>query len=342
MRLIAAKKAADCPDLPGSQDYPRNPNKSHTYVILFPNCKINLGLNIIRKRSDGFHDIETVFYPLAWQDALEIIEDAGHATRNISSIQHPVSSTHHPVSSIQHPVSSTQHPVSSTQHPASSIQFSYSGISINSKPEENLCHKAYQLLKKDFPKLPPHKMHLHKTIPAGAGLGGGSADGAFTLKLLNQKFNLGLSTEKLIDYALQLGSDCPFFIVNKPCFATGRGEFLESIEPDLSACKFVVVNPGIHVSTTEVFSLINPVLPSKSIKTITKQPVESWRKELINDFEEPVFKKYPEIKNIKDQLYQAGAIYASMTGSGSTVYGLFKKNIDIEFSFPSSYLIKNI
>jgi 4-diphosphocytidyl-2-C-methyl-D-erythritol kinase len=272
-------------------------------VVVFPNCKINLGLNIVRKRNDGFHDIETVFYPIALQDALETIK--------IDTVKE-------------------------------SIQFTTSGETIKGKAEDNLCIKAYQLLKKDFPQIHDIKMHLHKTIPAGAGLGGGSSDGAFTLKLLNQKFDLGLSTEKLMEYALQLGSDCPFFIINKPCFATGRGELLESIKLDLSAYKLVIVNPGIHVNTTEAFSLINPVIQSKSINQTIQQPIKTWKDELKNDFEEPVFKKYPEIKNIKDYFYKAEDIYASMTGSGSTVYGIFAKDKTIEFSFPSNYFVREL
>jgi len=272
-------------------------------VIVFPNCKINLGLHIIRKRSDGFHDIETVFYPLGIQDALEIIQ---------------------------------------TDEQKKNIQYSASGLPIEGKTEDNLCIKAYQLLKKDFPGLPAVKLHLHKTIPPGAGLGGGSADAAFTLKLVNQQFNLGLSTEKLLDYSLQLGSDCPFFIINKPSFATGRGEFLESIRLDLRDYKFAIVNPGIRVSTAWAFSKISPALSSTPIKEIIQQPIEIWKKELKNDFEEVVFFQHPEIKNIKDELYKAGAIYASMSGSGSTVYGIFKKENEVNLSFPDNYFIKEL
>lgn len=272
-------------------------------MVVFPNCKINLGLNIVGKRNDEFHNIETVFYPLTLQDALEVIEGDG---------------------------------------PGENIQFSTSGETIHGKPDDNLCIKAYQLLKKDFLQLPSIKLHLHKTIPSGAGLGGGSADGTFTLKLLNQKFNLGLSTEKLLDYALQLGSDCPFFIINEPCFATGRGEVLQTLKIDLSAYKFIIVNPGIHIHTAGVFSLIAPTLPSKSIKQIIQQSVETWKGDLKNDFENPVFKKHPEIKIIKNDLYKAGALYASMTGSGSTVYGIFKKDMHVKLILPEDYLIKQL
>jgi 4-diphosphocytidyl-2-C-methyl-D-erythritol kinase len=272
-------------------------------VVLFPNAKINLGLNIIRKRSDGYHDLETVFYPIAIQDALEVIEN---------------------------------------ENAKEDVGISLSGISLNGKIGDNLCFKAYRLLKRDFPQLPAVMIHLHKGIPSGSGLGGGSADGAFTLKLLDKKFDLKLSTDQLIDYALQLGSDCPFFIINKPCFATGRGEVLEPLSVDLSGYKHVVINPGIHVSTTEVFSLLTPTLRSKSIKEIIHQPLETWQKELENDFEEPVFKKYPEIETIKFRLYESGAIYASMTGSGSTVYGVFRKGAELKNDFPSAYFVKEL
>jgi 4-diphosphocytidyl-2-C-methyl-D-erythritol kinase len=272
-------------------------------VVVFPNCKINLGLNVTGKRADGFHDIETVFYPVSLQDALEIIIVNG-AKDN--------------------------------------IRFSTSGTAVFGQPDDNLCIRAYRLLKNDFQQMRPVEMHLHKTVPVGAGLGGGSGDGAFTLLVLNQLFNLGLSENKLVEYALKLGSDCPFFILNKPCFATGRGETLEPIELDLSAYKLVVANPGIHINTTEAFSMITPAIPSKSIKQIIKQPVETWKVDLKNDFEESIFNKYNEIKSIKEQLYEKGAIYASMTGSGSSVYGLFKKETDIQPTFPPNYFIKTI
>lgn len=283
-------------------------------MVLFPNCKINLGLRVIRKRNDGYHDLETVFIPLAIHDALEIIQK-----EDSPAGQYSIPDSHQ-----------------------NNIEFSSSGETIGTKPEDNLCTRAYQLLKKNFPQLPPIQMHLHKAIPIGAGLGGGSADGAFTLKLLNQKFQLGLSTEKLTAHALQLGSDCPFFLINKPCFATGRGETLEPIKLDLSPYKFVIVNPGIHINTTEAFSLLTPSTHLKSIKNIIAQTIKTWRKELQNDFEEPVFRKYSEINSIKEELYRAGALYSSMTGSGSTVYGIFEKNKKLQLSFPSNYFIKEL
>src|SRR3989337_4109245 len=219
------------------------------------------------------------------------------------------------------------------------VQFSNSGFSVNGNQGDNLCIKAYHLLKNDFPQLSWIQMHLHKAIPTGAGLGGGSGDAAFTLKLLNEKFNLALSTDQLSNYSLQLGSDCPFVIINKPCIATGRGELLEPVTIDLSAYKFIIVNPGIHISTADAFSGITPAFPAKSMKEIIQQPLETWKNELVNDFEKTVFSQHPEIEAIKNKLYEAGACYASMSGSGSTVYGIFEKNIEVKFNFPSNYFI---
>lgn len=272
-------------------------------MLIFPNCKINLGLHILAKREDGFHNLETVFYPVAWKDALELISAANNTT---------------------------------------DIEFTATGLTVDGNAADNLCVKAYHLLKKDFPQLPAVKIHLHKTIPMGAGLGGGSADAAFLLKLLNQKFQLNLSTPKLLNYALQLGSDCPFFIINKPCFATGRGEVLEEIKVDLSEYKIVLINPGIHVNTGWAFSNITPALPKKSVKEIVQQPIETWKDELKNDFEVPVFAAHPQIKEIKESLYQQGAMYAAMSGSGSTVFGIFEPNTASLSLKDSNYFIKTI
>ena len=273
-------------------------------MIVFPNCKINLGLHILRKRADGFHDLETVFYPIALQDGLEIIQNKTSSTSN--------------------------------------IEFTASGLKIDSSIEENICLKAYRLVKKDFPDLPSIKIHLHKVIPSGAGLGGGSSDGAFTLTLLNKKFNLGLTEDQLIDYALQLGSDCPFFIKNKPCYGTGRGEQLEETDLNLSNYKIVLINPGIHVHTGKAFSKIIPSDQRPSIKEIIKKPIEEWKDFLKNDFEETVFSEHPEIKIIKENSYRQGAVYSSMSGSGSTVYALFEMNAQLQFDFPPHYFVKEI
>ncbi|MDQ6813461.1 MAG: 4-(cytidine 5'-diphospho)-2-C-methyl-D-erythritol kinase [Bacteroidota bacterium] len=263
-------------------------------MVLFPNCKINLGLNVIRKRTDGYHDLETVFYPVAVKDALEVIE-------------------------------------------SHKFNFQLTGLPVSGTSESNLCVKAYDLLKEDFPDLPPVSIHLHKTIAMGAGLGGGSADGAFMLAALNKKFQLHLSDEELLRYASRLGSDCPFFIINKPCFATGRGEHLSQIQLDLSAYKKVLINPQVHVSTRDAFSKLSPSLPLKRIEQIIFQPVETWKNELKNDFEDSVFQLHPAIKEVKEALYAKGALYASMTGSGSTVYGIFRVETNIDLSFNKDY-----
>jgi len=272
-------------------------------VIVFPNCKINLGLHILQKREDGYHDLETVFYPIALHDGLEI-------TQNFS--------------------------------PATDVEFSVSGNNIEGNLSDNICIKAYHLLKKDFPHLPEIKMHLHKVIPTGAGLGGGSADGAFTLLLLNNKFNLDLNDEQLINYALHLGSDCPFFIKNKPCLAKGRGEKMEEVELNLSAYKIFIVHPGIHISTAWAFSQIKPYSERRSLNETIQLPVHEWREHLKNDFEEVVMNQHPELKELKESLYNAGAMYASMSGSGSTFYGIFPKKSEPRFNFPSHYLIKTV
>lgn len=269
-------------------------------MITFPNCKINLGLYIVSKRADGFHNLETIFYPIPLKDALEVIHDSSS--------------------------------------PSTGVTFISSGIKVES--EANICIKAYQLLKKDFPLLPPIKMHLHKVIPIGAGLGGGSADGAFTLVLLNKKFDLGIDHQQLVSYALELGSDCPFFILNQAAYATGRGEALEEVTLDFSAYKFMLVNPQIHINTGWAFSQITPSAGRMSLKEVIQLPIEQWKEKLTNDFEHAVFTKYPEVKSVKDKLYSAGAVYASMSGSGSTVYGLFKRELNSLPDFPEHYFVK--
>lgn len=268
-------------------------------MIAFPNCKINLGLRILRKRTDGYHDLETVFYPLPFYDVLEIV----HAND-------------------------------------SSIRFSTTGLTVENG-NDNLCVKAYELLKKDYPDLPLINMHLHKNIPMGAGLGGGSSDAAFVLTLLNKKFHLNISQEKLIAYALQLGSDCPFFIYNKPCYATGRGEIMEEVNIDLSSYSFVIINPGIHVSTARAFTGITPTVTATSVKEVFQQPLSTWKNELLNDFEQTIFPAYEEIKIIKETLYNYGAVYAAMSGTGSTVYGIFNTAELPAFDFPSHYFVKS-
>ena len=266
-------------------------------MIAFPDCKINLGLNIIRKREDGYHDLQTIFLPIPFTDVLEIISSEKN-------------------------------------------ELTVTGLPVNA--HDNLCIKAYNLMKKDFPDLPSIKMHLHKVIPLGAGLGGGSSDASFILNMLNEKFELNLKPEQLIDIALQLGSDCPFFLINKPCYATGRGEILDPLNIDLTNYKILIVNPGIHIDTKWAFSKIIPQERKISIKEIITQPIETWKEELQNDFEVAVFAEYPEIEKLKNDLYRYGAVYASMSGSGSSVFGIFSKEKNIKFPVNKKYFYKAI
>lgn len=275
-------------------------------MIVFPNCKINLGLQILNKREDGYHNLATVFLPVAWHDLLEVVRKENDQPTD--------------------------------------IDFSASGLPVSGDPSSNLCVKAYRLLKKDFPALPPVQLHLHKLIPMGAGLGGGSADGAFTLRLLNDLFHLNINREQLIGYALQLGSDCPFFIFNQPCYATGRGELLEPVSLQTNNYHILIVNPGIHINTGWAFSQLNleelNATPRPDLRQLVQQPVTTWKHQLSNDFERPVFQAHPEIGALKEQLYEAGSVYAGMSGSGSTVFGLFETVPATLPSFPSQYVSK--
>jgi 4-diphosphocytidyl-2-C-methyl-D-erythritol kinase len=277
-------------------------------MISFPNCKINLGLRILHKRSDGYHELQTIFYPIKeLADALEIIRNADHDAKE-------------------------------------DIVFTSTGLTIAGTPEQNLCIKAYRLLKQDFPDLPKIQMHLHKVIPMGAGLGGGSSDGAAALMLMNEKFQLGLNQDKLLSYALQLGSDCPFFIFNKSCYATGRGEHLLPLEFSLEEYKTVIVHPGIHVSTASAFKELNRnehyTYEGEALTDIIRKPINTWKSQLINDFQAPVIKAYPEIEKIIDTIYEQGAHYASLSGSGSAVYGIFEKDAKPVFDFPVGYFVR--
>ena len=258
-------------------------------MITFPNAKINLGLNIVEKRPDGYHNLETIFYPINLQDALEVTRRENNDKEYTLHI---------------------------------------SGSPLEGEPEDNLVVKAYKLLKKDYPGLLPVDIHMYKHIPAGAGLGGGSSDAACMIKLLNDKFSLGLSTERMEEYAVKLGADCAFFIRNKPVFATGIGNLFEPVELSLKGYHIILIKPDIFVSTRDAFAEIKPVRPAVSLKEIVKQPMETWKHSMKNDFEDSVFKKFPEIAAIKDELYDLGAVYAAMSGSGSSVYGIFKAPIE--------------
>ena len=272
-------------------------------MISFPNSKINLGLHILQKRSDGYHDIETIFHPVPLTDALEILPNA-EAGRKFS------------------------------------LPLSISGNPVEGDSSSNICVKAYRLLKREFPTLPAVRMHLHKNIPSGGGLGGGSADGAFALVMLNRMFSLGLSEQDLRELGAELGSDCPFFILNRTCLARGRGEILEPLELDLSAYRFLIVNPGIHIATGRAFLDVRPETPERPLKEIIADPVERWRDSLCNDFEKTIFPQFRELVEIKDELYRSGAVYASMTGSGSTMYGMFRHEMQPQPTFPPHYFVR--
>jgi 4-diphosphocytidyl-2-C-methyl-D-erythritol kinase len=256
-------------------------------LLHFPNAKINIGLFVTEKRKDGYHNLETVFFPLRMlKDALEVLPAA---EGNDSSIR-------------------------------------ISGKSIVGNAHDNLVWKAFLLLQKQFPdRISPVQIHLLKSIPMGAGLGGGSADGAFMLSLLNKFFNLELSDEDLLQLALQLGSDCPFFIHNIPQFAQGRGEVLSPVALDLSNYSIQVICPNVHVSTAVAFSKIRPKAASFNLLEIQTLPVEQWKDFVINDFETPIFESHPQLSEMKQKLYDDGALFASMSGSGSAIYGIFRE-----------------
>jgi len=263
-------------------------------MILFPFAKINIGLDVLRKRPDNFHDLETIFYPLELCDILEINQ-------------------------------------SNTFH------FSISGIEIGNVNEENIVVKAYRLLQSSF-NLPPVHIHLHKQIPVGAGLGGGSSDASFTLTGLNKLFNLNLDSNVLMGHASTLGSDCAFFISGKPLFAEGKGEVLSEAEIDLKKYSLVLIKPAISVSTSLAYSTIVPGTPEFFLKESVKLPVSQWKERIENRFEKGIFESFPQIKSIKDRLYHEGAIYASMSGSGSAVYGIFEDvPPHLKFLFPDCF-----
>lgn len=255
-------------------------------MLVFPNAKINLGLNITEKRKDGFHNLETIFLPIGLKDVLEVSENKEKGFQN-------------------------------------SIEFSFSGFQIPGNADDNLIAKAYRLIRNDYP-IPALHVHLHKAIPFGAGLGGGSSDVVFFMNQVDEMFSLNLSWGEKHNYAKQLGSDCSFFIVNKPCFATGKGDDLEKLDFNLNGFYFVLIKPNIGVSTAEAYSRVKAKLPEVSIKEIIKMPMENWKTYLKNDFEESVFAVYPEVETIKNEMYNAGAVYAAMSGSGSSVFGLFR------------------
>jgi 4-diphosphocytidyl-2-C-methyl-D-erythritol kinase len=262
-------------------------------MILYPPAKINLGLHVLFKRSDGYHEIETCMVAIPWFDILEITF-------------------------------------------ADSFSFVQSGNVIPSSLSENLCYKAYEALKSKYP-IPSLRIHLRKQLPMGAGLGGGSADAAYVLKGINEMCNLNLSNKELCAIAATLGSDCPFFIENLPQLAQGRGERLSQLDLNVAGYWIKVINPGIHVSTKEAYDgvVLNNERKTNIVETL-KRDIKTWKTELVNDFEQSVFKRHPQLENIKNELYQEGAVYAAMSGSGSTLFGLFK-NEPVKGEYPISY-----
>lgn len=265
-------------------------------MVTFPNAKINIGLNIVGKRPDGFHDITSCFYPIGWADALEILN-------------------------------------------AGQLSFTSSGLPIPGDADSNLCLKAYQLLAKDF-ALPPVSIHLLKAVPIGAGLGGGSADAAFTIKALNAHLSLNISTEKQQSYARSLGSDCAFFIKNRPMYCFGKGDQFEEIALRLTGKWIVLVNPALHISTAEAYAGIVPQAPTDDLRELLRRPIGQWRDFVKNDFEKKLFENHTILPQIKEKLYDLGAQYASMSGSGSTLYGIFDQEPDPANNFQNSTVWK--
>lgn len=263
-------------------------------MLTRPIAKINLGLNVVEKRPDGYHNLETVFYPVQIEDALEV------------------------------------YPMDPEFPSEYDCDLKVTNITIDGDEQRNLVVRAYNLLKADFPTLPRIHAHLYKGIPTQAGMGGGSSDCGFMITLLNDMFKLGLTQQQIIDYAARLGADCAFFIFNRPCYAEGIGEKLQPIDLDLKGWYLSLVRPDIPVSTREAFALIKPHHPEVNCREVVKQPVESWRDALVNDFESSVFAVHPELGAVKDRLYDLGATYAAMSGSGSTLFALSRQPLNLD------------
>jgi 4-diphosphocytidyl-2-C-methyl-D-erythritol kinase len=264
---------------------------------------------VVQKRTDGFHDLETVYYPLPFHDALELIPTLPENEKKFTKISRN----------------------------GTDIYFAATGHGIPGNPEDNLIIRACSLMM-EHNTFPSFQIHLHKNVPMGAGLGGGSANGAFMLRLLNDTFQLNYTKDKLLSIAKALGSDCPFFLLNYPVIATGRGELMKNIEVDLSGYSLFLIYPNIHIRTIEAFSKIQPLSPKEPLNTQICRPVPEWKNQVSNDFEKTVFSNYPELALLKDLLYQHGAVYASMTGSGSCMYGIFKRGIPPVIALPENCL----
>ena len=289
-------------------------------MITHPIAKINLGLNVVERRPDGYHNLETVFYPVPICDELEVEAQSSMLNAQSSKLN--------------------------------DCELTLEGIHIEGDVQKNLIVKAYQLLKQDFPDMPRVRARLKKGIPTQAGMGGGSSDGAYMLTMLNELFQLHLTKEQLCGYAARLGADCAFFIDPQPQYAEGIGERLTPLTTSLDtqssklnaqssklkANYYIgIVRPDVPVSTKEAYSLITPKRPAKNCRDIVMQPVETWRIELINDFEEGIFALHPELAEVKQRLYDLGAVYAAMSGSGSAIFGLFREPVELESSFPDMF-----
>ena len=268
-------------------------------MIVYPHAKINLGLRITEKRADGFHELETLFYPIGLHDVLEIVED-----KEVAKGQ---------------------------------CHFTLSGMELEDDGN-NLCVQAYQLLHKKY-NLPAIKMQLHKIIPVGAGLGGGSSDAAFTIRVLNELFALQMPVQQMRDMAAILGSDCAFFVEDAPAFASGRGELLEPLNFSLKDHYILIINPGIHVSTAMAYGGVTPKASEGGLKAAFEKKPEEWGDAVTNDFETHIFKAFPAIEKLKNDLLAQGAAYAAMSGSGSTVFGIFKEKPSLDW-IPQDYFVK--
>lgn len=269
-------------------------------MIVFPFCKVNIGLSVVDRRPDGYHNIESLFYPVNLTDVLELV--VSNDGKN---------------------------------------HFTITGIPLDGDTSQNLCVKAYKLLSGDFP-IPPIKFHLHKIIPAGAGLGGGSSDAAFMLRGLNKIFKLGISKKDLFQYAMQIGSDCGFFMQDSPAIVSGRGEHVSPINISLNSYKIVIVKPNIHIQTANAYQGIKAQKPDVSLNDVINMPIIEWQKYLKNDFEQTILIDYPGIAEIKSKLVDAGALYTSMSGSGSAVYGIFEKEIRQNLESPGCFVWSGI
>lgn len=263
-------------------------------MITYPNAKINIGLNILNKRKDGFHDIASLFYPIALEDALEILPTSGP------------------------------------------LSYSTSGIALDCDASDNLVMKAFLLLKDEL-ALPNVQIHLHKNIPFGAGLGGGSSDAAFALRMLNEMFELGLSEEALMAYAARLGADCAFFIKNKPQMAHGIGDELSVHPLDLTGKHLLLLKPDVTIPTAAAYQYVRPALPTLPLEECLNLPMQKWKDLFKNDFERSVFKQYPQLATLKNALYKMGAVYASMSGSGASIFGLFEQKPESNTAFDACF-----